>query len=258
MSQRDMPTIEDIIEKAVSGYNDSLSTAPQARTRFCYPITMERAYSLLMCAYKNAVEERVPTFQDDAETPRRMQSIANWLTNPARKPSLLLTGGLTGTGKTTAAKALKDMARGLKESFDSNKIQAQMSREAGAYVPLSEDAKSRLSWCESRVIVPVMFTANDIARMAEDQGGGYDGATRAPFLIIDDLGTEQRILKRYGNEILPLTDLLLFRYENMLPTVITTNLSHSQIAEQYGPRISDRIKEMCETLVFTQTESYRR
>ena len=200
----------------------------------------------------------MPAFQDDEETPRRMQSIANWLTNPARKPSLLLTGGFPGTGKTTAAKAVKNMARGLRESFDSNRIQTQMSQEAGAYVPLSEEEKSRLFWCESRVLVPVMFTANEIARMAEDQGDRYDAATRAHFLIIDDLGTEQRILKRYGNEILPLTDLLLYRYEKMLPTVITTNLSHSQIAEQYGPRISDRIKEMCETLVFTQTESYRR
>lgn len=253
-----MQTIEEIIEKAVTGYNDAISKAPQVRKRFCFPITMERAFSLLMCAYRNAVEERVPTFQDDEETPRRMQSIANWLTNPARKPSLLLTGGLTGTGKTTAARAVKAMARGLKESFDSNRIQTQLSRENGAFVPLSEDAKSQLSWCESRVLVPVMYTANEIARMAEDQGGGYDAATRAPFLIIDDLGTEQRILKRFGNEILPLTDLLLFRYEKMLPTVITTNLSHSQIAEQYGPRISDRIKEMCETLVFSQTESYRR
>lgn len=253
-----MQTIEEIIEKAVTGYNDAISKAPQVRKRFCFPITMERAFSLLMCAYKNTVEARVPAYLDDEETPRRLQSIANWLTNPARKPSLLLTGGLTGTGKTTAAKALKEMARGLKESFDSNRIQTQMCREAGAYVPLSEDAKSRLSFCESRVLVPVFFTANDIAKLAEEQRGEYDGATRAPFLIVDDLGTEQRILKRYGNEILPLTDLLLYRYEQMLPTVITTNLSQSQIAEQYGPRISDRLKEMCEILVFSQGESYRR
>ena len=253
-----MPTVEEIIEKAVSGYNDTLSRTQQARTRFCFPITMERAFSLLMCAYRNAVEERVTAFQDDAETPRRMQSIANWLTNPARKPSLLLTGGLTGTGKTTAAKALKEMARGLKESFDSNRIQGQICREAGAYISLDEETKSRLSWCESRVLVPAFYTANEIARMSENLPGGYDTITRAPFLIIDDLGTEQRILKRYGNEILPLTDLILYRYEKMLPTVITTNLSHIQISEQYGPRISDRVKEMCETLVFSQTESFRR
>ena len=253
-----MKTIEEIIEKAVSGYNESLSADQQSRKRFCFPITMERAFSLLMCAYKNAVEERVPAFIDDEETPRRLKSIANWLTNPARKPSLLLTGGLTGTGKTTAAKAVKEMARGLKESFDSYRIQAQMSREAGGYLRLNEEAKIRLSWCESRVIVPAFYTANDIARIAEDPGSGFDRATRASFLIIDDMGTEPRILKRYGNEILPLTDMLLYRYEKMLPTIITTNLSHSQIAEQYGPRISDRLKEMCETLVFIQTESYRR
>lgn len=71
-----------------------------------------------------------------------------------------------------------------------------------------------------------------------------ESAQRAPLLCLDDLGDMNRIS--------PVTDhtrektyaLIRYRYEQMLPTIITTNLTVPQLLTQFGPRITERIGEM--------------
>ena len=71
-------------------------------------------------------------------------------------------------------------------------------------------------------------------------------AAQVPFLIIDDLGDVER-------DKAPITDdqrrityqLISSRHSAMLPTLITTNLDIDQLYAQFGPRISDRILELC-------------
>lgn len=63
-----------------------------------------------------------------------------------------------------------------------------------------------------------------------------------PFLILDDLGTERTtewVLEQ-------LFVIINSRYENMLPTIITTNCNMSELEEKIGQRIISRIIEMCD------------
>lgn len=44
------------------------------------------------------------------------------------------------------------------------------------------------------------------------------------ILAIDDLGTEPREIIEYGNVLSPIIDLISYRYEHQLPTIIISNL----------------------------------
>jgi DNA replication protein DnaC len=61
------------------------------------------------------------------------------------------------------------------------------------------------------------------------------------FLFIDDLGAE----KATDWSIEVLYRIINKQYEQMLPIVISSNLSLKEIAEIYGDRITSRIVEMC-------------
>lgn len=65
-------------------------------------------------------------------------------------------------------------------------------------------------------------------------------------LVIDDLGTENRLTSHYGTTTNVIADLLLRRYDmrHDFQTHVTTNLSPAQIMDVYGPRIYDRCGEM--------------
>jgi DNA replication protein DnaC len=64
-----------------------------------------------------------------------------------------------------------------------------------------------------------------------------DRAKRVPFLVIDDLGAEDATsrAKSLVNRIISA------RYDEQLPTVITTNLTTAEISTRYGERLMDRI-----------------
>lgn len=65
-----------------------------------------------------------------------------------------------------------------------------------------------------------------------------------------DLGTEG-VKKNYGNEMNVMEHIIFTRYENKLPfnmTHLTSNLNPEEIEQAYGPRIRDRLKEMCNYL----------
>lgn len=253
-----MKNLEDIIGRAVDSYGKIAAETIAPRKRFCFPIDSNTAASLLISEYKNTVEARTRVYLADSETAGRLHSIANWLTNRNCKPSLLLYGSLPGTGKTTTATAILRMAQGLRAAFNAQTIQAQRCREAGKYIPLEESEKNLLSMCEAAVIVPSFYTAVDLANIVESNRSTFEAAQRCNFLIIDDLGIEQYSRRVYGNEVFPIIEILQYRYANMLPTIITSNLGFNGIADRYGDRIADRLREMCETLYFAQGESYRR
>lgn len=70
------------------------------------------------------------------------------------------------------------------------------------------------------------------------------------LLAIEDLGNEPAERNDYGNITNPIVDLLEYRYDNQLYTVITTNLTPQQITGKYGVRIADRFREMLDVVVF--------
>jgi len=65
------------------------------------------------------------------------------------------------------------------------------------------------------------------------------------FLVLDDLGAEKP--SEWTEQ--ELTRLINHRYEHMLPTVVTTNLSQQSLADKLGARGADRLKEMCKPVI---------
>lgn len=147
-----------------------------------------------------------------------LRSVARWLTNDNSKNSLLLCGSV-GNGKTTTAESICTVICALNES----------------------------------PYMVTRLTAMELVRLKQDE---YADKIKHRYLFIDDIGTEPTVKQDYGTKLTPVVELIITRYERRLPTIITTNLSLQGIAERYDIRIADRLKEMCETLVFNQS-SYR-
>jgi DNA replication protein DnaC len=72
---------------------------------------------------------------------------------------------------------------------------------------------------------------------------------RPQTIVIDDLGTEDFPLVKYGTPCNLLADVLDRRYyqgfmRNGVRTIVTCNLTDQQLRERYGLRIDDRMNEM--------------
>jgi energy-coupling factor transporter ATP-binding protein EcfA2 len=66
-------------------------------------------------------------------------------------------------------------------------------------------------------------------------------------LIIDDIGTEERVYNSYGNSCDVMSRVIMERYK-VFPewkTHFTTNLNREQLLDRYGERIYSRLNEMC-------------
>lgn len=61
------------------------------------------------------------------------------------------------------------------------------------------------------------------------------------FLVIDELGKEPDTKK--GNEVLLLDELMKYREEKGLPTIICTNLNMQDIEKQYGSTLVSMLKQ---------------
>ena len=80
-------------------------------------------------------------------------------------------------------------------------------------------------------------------------------------ICFDDLGTENN-LKYFGNECNVMAEILLSRYDlfisKKLQTHITTNLSATEIENQYGNRVRSRMREMFNLVAFNKTAQDKR
>ena len=81
------------------------------------------------------------------------------------------------------------------------------------------------------------------------------------IICFDDLGTENN-LKYFGNECNVMAEILLSRYDvfvsKKIPTHLTTNLSASEIEQQYGNRVRSRLRELCNLIAFDNAASDKR
>jgi energy-coupling factor transporter ATP-binding protein EcfA2 len=91
------------------------------------------------------------------------------------------------------------------------------------------------------------------------KGSLYHSMTRT--FCFDDLGTENS-LKYYGNECNVMAEILLSRYDlfitQKLKTHVTTNLSASEIEQQYGNRVRSRLREMFNLIAFDKNSPDKR
>lgn len=90
--------------------------------------------------------------------------------------------------------------------------------------------------------LPVWARAVEASRMsafgdsAEDRFASW---REAPLLVMDDLGTE--LMTATWQQALD--DVLDWRYQHSLPTILPTNLAAEEFKKRYGERITDRIRE---------------
>lgn len=134
-----------------------------------------------------------------------------------KSPCALLLGP-TGCGKTSAAKWILVPVRAWLQSLQ------------------PDGARPR--WTHSRSVL--MLRARDIASASKRHGLG-DGyppevtqARQAAALCVDDVGSE-------GNDVSALQDILDLRYENGLPTIVTSGLSLEQLGAHLGAAYLRRI-----------------
>jgi len=70
------------------------------------------------------------------------------------------------------------------------------------------------------------------------------------LVIIDDLGREHFTDKGFG--IAEWDAFFDFRYSELLPTLITTNMTPEEFTEKYNVRIYDRLKQIAEWLTISE------
>ena len=136
------------------------------------------------------------------------------------KNSLLFVGG-TGTGKTHLAAAIAN-----------NLVEKSVQARFGTFQNHLDEIKKEF-----------------------DQSGQkhyLDDIKGVPMLVIDDLGKE---LKTDWTQSV-LYDLINYRYEHLLPTVITTNLTVDELTNHCGGAVWSRLYEMCDTIIM-QGKDYR-
>lgn len=198
--------------------------------RFSLEVSQRDAANGIYAAMKAEVAYRRRELKLDDDTKVHIQQVAEWLTDPQGRPGLLLQG-LPGNGKTTMMAALAKLIE-----YTTEKTQGY-----------------------SRRLSMQIVRAKEIARMcaaSESERKDYREIAVCPMLGIDDLGEEPTEVMSYGMVYTPLIDVISERYERLLPTIITTNLTDVQLADKYKIRISDRFHEMLHTVRFLN-KSYR-
>lgn len=78
----------------------------------------------------------------------------------------------------------------------------------------------------------------------------YDTLLRTvPLLVIDDFGAESD-RNNHSWIVEKMESIIGERYDRMLPTIITTNLTKDDIKKRYNERIYDRLRDTCELVTF--------
>lgn len=173
-------------------------------------------------------------FRYDKATKDNIHNVARWLVSDKKKTGLLLYGGV-GTGKTIMVRAIGSLIRAIYSSALST--------------------ENRYLSVVSAIELSKIHNADKDA--VNDKNDPFVRYKSASWLAIDDLGTEPIVKKSFGNELTPITDLLFYRYDRQLMTIITTNDDDDTLRKKYDERIADRFHEMFNRVPYIG-ESYRK
>lgn len=211
-----------------------------AKAQYRLPFSLQQTQQLLWEAYSTEVRKRNAEPQQTAETQTIIASIARWLIEQQAKPALILQGNV-GNGKSTTARSIATLFSTLSQNATQYLREHRWKMKADE-VRVYEFLENAPQW--------VFITAQDLADMATNQPTKYGDIKHTRCLIIDEMGMEPTTTKIYGTDITPIADVLVHRYDKMLPTIITTNLNNDAIQIKYGDRIADRLREFCGRLVY--------
>lgn len=179
----------------------------------------------LRVAYETECNARHRPMVMDGYTANTVEAVARWLSSESHTKGSLLLRGYVGVGKTTMLRSVSTLFIGL---------------GLGGF----------------RIV-----SAFNLAEIAKDKDA-FQGLCKSDYLGIDDLGQEPNTIKDFGNERSPFEELVSARYDGLKQTIISTNLviegGRDQIADRYGTRVADRLREMCNTINYDPAQpSYR-
>ena len=179
----------------------------------------------LLRAFEAEVESGLHTYRLEEQQARQIGHVARWLVCHYRKWGLLL-NGIPGNGKTTTLYAIRRVINALGITDSDN------NETVGLWVK----------------------TANELTEMFLTDKRQFDRYKTTPLLGIDEFGLEPEFVTSYGNVFTPLTDILSYRYQNRLFTILTTNVANSDIRPKYGDRIAARMNEMFEIVLMPDVD----
>lgn len=211
------------IQKIGELVQNHLSQPQITSPRFRLNLSSRNIRGFLSVFYEQEVKARGASFKVSDELTQVIVNSTRQLTADNGKLGIIYCG-MCGNGKTTILRAISAMIDHLCE----------------------------MGWCNETM--PIL-SARKIAELSSDNVR-FSNICNLPLLGIDDLGTEASEVVVYGNIKKPLTELLEYRYDRQLYTIITTNLPPSEISKVYGERVADRFRETIVPIVFTN-KSYR-
>lgn len=188
--------------------------------KFRINLPQERCFLNLKYFFEQQVITYGGKFVNNKEQSTCLQTMATWLTEQRGKWGLLL-AGVTGNGKTVSVMAIQTFVN-LCQIKDPMPSIGTWSLNAGVW----------------------LINARELSRTFVTENGTYERIKNTYILAIDDLGVEESAVYWQGNRYKPMEDILYYRYERMLTTIVTTNLPLSKLREKYGDRLGDRFNEM--------------
>jgi len=98
-------------------------------------------------------------------------------------------------------------------------------------------------------VIPAIFRTktNKVLRSVPAKELGVIDRNVAPFILIDDLGTES-IKNDYGTKIDAVADAISYAEDSSKTLLITTNLSPKSLKERYDERTLDRLRK-CKVVI---------
>lgn len=207
-------------------------STPQKNTKrgFNLPTDKETLRTRIGYKYLEAVRNRGNRFANTDNLKQQADVIAGLLTEEHDKYGIFI-NGYVGAGKSTMAKAIQMV---VNEMVDNGEIPHTEIREE-----------------HYMAIVNARDMVKSYIRCHNGDEEEFRVMKSRKWLVIDDLGTDQKDVVLYGTVFNPFLELLDYRYEHLRPTIIVSNLTTDELRDKYeDPRLIDRMREMFSVVSF--------